>query len=118
MRKLCPLIIILSLIEISSVFADPLINTIKPKIISLGETLTITGSGFANQNSVHIGSETINDVNLSSQAALTCVNNPKCDHKIFQTIKVNIPHNLKAGNYKIYVSNEKGKSNTVNLVVK
>jgi hypothetical protein len=110
------------------------IYSISPNSGPVGTTISITGFGFTNSNTVHIGGGAIGTVPIASSIAIACTTNPACHGGINQTLTVTIPSSigpycasgmmcpmymqlLTPGTYTIYVQNDNGSSNAVSFTV-
>jgi len=110
------------------------IYSITPNSGPVGTSVSITGFGFTNANTVHLGGGAIGNVPISSSIAIACTTSPTCHGGINQTLTITIPSSigpycapglmcpmymqlLTPGVYTIYVQNDNGTSNQVSFTV-
>jgi len=81
----------------------PVIYSITPTYGSIGTTVTVTGFGFAANNTIHFGSGSIANVPITSSIAIACTTNPNCHGGINQTLTFTVPQYISPycapGNY-------------------
>ena len=113
----------------------PVIYRISPAAGGVGTTISVTGFGFTNDNTVLMdGLVAAKHVAVSHQIAVSCTTDPSCHGGINQTIEFTIPDSLSPdcppgsmcpmflrqvtlGNYPIVVKNENGESAPVQFTV-
>jgi hypothetical protein len=112
--------------------ARPVITAISPAAAPHGSTITITGSGFAADNTVTVGSYRIGHVPVSGGVGMggtapgpigvSCVVGKKCGIQaggggLTQTLDIRIPTWMVPGTYRVRVSTFEGRSASTRLVV-
>ena len=109
------------------------IYSVTPTSGPVGTTVSITGFGFTNDNTIHFGSGAIVHVPISSSIAIACTNSPTCHGGINQTLTFTVPAALNPvcyysgckilslqttpGNYAVTVENTNGTSNAQTFTV-
>jgi hypothetical protein len=111
--------------------AVTLYSVSKTSGIAVGDTITITGSGFTNDNTILLdGMVAAKNVPITSSIAIACTTDPSCKGGIHQTLIFTIPSSigpdckagqmcpmymrlLTSGTYNLAVENENGTSNTI-----
>jgi hypothetical protein len=111
------------------------IYSITPTSGPVGTSVSITGFGFTNDNTIHFGYGAIVHVPISSSIAIACTTNPNCHGGINQTIQFTVPESLNPacyysnprcliasqmttpGSYNVSVENGNGTSGSVNFTV-
>ena len=110
------------------------IYSIEPSVASIGTTVTITGSGFNDNNIVFFAGGAIGNVPAYTSYSISCSGSPGCMPGVRQALTFTVPSAIgpycppgamcamyarviDPGVYPLYVSNANGKSNTVNLTV-
>jgi peptidoglycan hydrolase-like protein with peptidoglycan-binding domain len=109
--------------------------SVNPIAGSVGTTVSVTGFGFTNSNTVLMdGNVAASNVPITSSIAIACTTNPTCHGGINQTITFTVPSALSPycaagqlcaqymravtpGIYNVTVLNSNGTSNTVNFTV-
>src|SRR4051794_28957193 len=87
------------------------IQSIVPGEGRAGSELTITGRGFASDNTVYFGSIAVAHVRIAASAGITCVMGSACRGGIIQTLRVRVPKALPSGPCTVVVKNVSGSSN-------
>ena len=113
----------------------PVIYRITPTSGPLGTTISITGFGFTNDNTIHFGYGATLHVPITSSLAIACTTDPSCHGGINQTLTFVVPDTLnpacyysnprcmiasqqtQPGPYDITVENTNGTSNTMQFTV-
>lgn len=109
--------------------------TITPSSAPVGATVTVTGRGFTANNVVHFAGGAIGNIPSSGGIAIACTTDPSCVPGIRQTLTFTIPSYIGPycapgapcpmyatriivpGTYPVYVTNENGTSNSVDLTI-
>ncbi len=113
----------------------PTIYNITPTSGPTGTTVSVTGFGFTNDNTIHFGYGAIVHVPITSSIAIACTTDPRCHGGINQTLTFTVPNELnpvcrysipacmvatqmtQPGNYNISVENSSGTSNSMQFTV-
>ena len=113
----------------------PVIYNIIPTSGPVGTTVSITGFGFTNDNTIHFGYGVVLHVPITSSIAVACTTDPSCRGGIRQTLTFTVPDTLnpacyysnprcmiasqmtQPGNYAISVENSSGTSNSMQFTV-
>jgi peptidoglycan hydrolase-like protein with peptidoglycan-binding domain len=108
---------------------------LSPTIAAVGDTISITGFGMTQNNTVLMGgSLAMRNVPITASVAIACTTNPSCHGGINQTIQLVIPSTVgpncpigslcplyerlvTPGTYQVTVVNDNGTSNALSLTV-
>jgi len=111
------------------------IYSITPSSGPVGTTVSITGFGFTDNNTINFGGGVIQNIPISSSIAIACTTSPSCHGGINQTIQFTVPSSITPacyyseprcliasqmtapGNYNVSVQNANGTSGTVVFTV-
>jgi len=94
----------------------PVIAAVDPSSGAPGASVSITGHGFAPDNTVIFGTTRIAPVTVASAIAITCTTNPNCRPGVLQMLKFMVPK-FAPGRVQVSVSNVNGTSNAVDFTV-
>jgi hypothetical protein len=113
----------------------PVLHGMSPTAGSIGTTVTLTGTGFTESNTILMdGTIAVRSVPVASAIGIACTNDPSCTGGVRQTITFRIPEylspycppgmfctamvlELQPKTYKISVENSNGTSNTLDFTV-
>lgn len=110
------------------------VYSVSPLVASVGTTISITGFGFTDDNTVHFGNGAISHVPITSRIAIACTTNPNCHGGINETLTVVVPSSFDPacyaagcrmpswqtvpGAYPVWVENSNGGvSNAVTITI-
>ncbi|OHA81945.1 MAG: hypothetical protein A2675_02135 [Candidatus Yonathbacteria bacterium RIFCSPHIGHO2_01_FULL_51_10] len=75
------------------------IYSINPSSGPIGTTVSVTGFGFTNDNTIHFGNGVITHVPITSSIAIACTTDPNCHGGINQTLTFTVPSYLNPACY-------------------